>query len=319
MAVVVVTGASAGVGREIALAWARRGASVALLARGRSRLEAVAAEVAAAGGHALMVPCDVADPDQVEAAADAVEAHFGAIDVWVNNAVVSIFAALEDLTPADIRRVTDVAYHGYVWGTVAALKRMRPRGRGAVVQVSSAVAFRGVPLQSAYSGAKAAVLGFTGAVRAELIAAGSPVAITLVHLPAIATPHYGWAANRTGGVARALDPVLAPREAAEAVVAAASSGRREVFVGGQTVQAVLANAVAPEILDHYLAWRCVDGAGLALAGGGGGGTGNLFTPSPDGPPVPTELAQPAPLQIGPPLGAAGEVLGKLLFRFLSGK
>ena len=283
--------------------------------------------MAALGGDALVVPCDVADPDLVEKAAAAVEERLGPIDVWVNNAVVSIFAPLEALSPAEYRRITDVAYLGYVWGTQAALSRMRARGRGTVVQVSSAVAFRAVPLQSAYSGAKAAVMGFTNAVRAELIAAGSPVGVTLVHLPAIATPHYGWAANRAGGVARPVDPVVTPEAAARAIADAADGGGREVFVGGQTLQAVLGNALAPEVLDHYLAWRCVEGAGMgrpqAMAGGGGGGgapaAGNLWEPA-EGEAPAGEIGSAADAwRMGPPLGAAGEALGRLVYRWLSGR
>lgn len=320
--VVVVTGATAGVGRAVAREWARRGAAVALLARGRGRLEATAREVAELGGDALVVPCDVADADLVERAAAAVEERLGPIDVWVNNAVVSIFAPLEALSPAEFARVTQVAYHGYVWGTMAALRRMRPRDRGTVVQVSSAVAFRGVPLQTAYSGAKAAVLGFTTAVRAELIAAGSQVGVTLVHLPAIATPHYGWAANRAGGQARPIDPAVSAAAAARAIVEAADAGRREVFVGGQTVQAVLGNALAPEVLDHYLAWRCVEGAGMgppAMAGGGGGArdAGNLWTPAEGA--AEEDAGGGGALRLGSPLGPVGDAVGRALFRWLTGR
>ena len=194
--VVVITGASAGVGRATVRAFAHQGAHIALLARGREGLEEARREVEAAGGKALVVPTDVADADQVEAAAVAVEDQLGPIDVWVNNAMASVFSPVKEMTPAEYRRVTEVSYLGYVYGTLAALRRMLPRDRGVIVQVGSALAYRGIPLQSAYCGAKHAIQGFTESLRCELIHDGSNVKITMVQMPALNTPQFSWVKSR---------------------------------------------------------------------------------------------------------------------------
>src|SRR5690348_8372907 len=195
---VVITGAAAGVGRATARAFGRRGARVGLLARSVADLDDAAAEIQSAGGQALGLPTDVADPDAVEAAAEAVERRFGPIDIWVNCAMATIFARLWDITPEEYRRATEVTYLGYVWGTMAALRRMRPRNHGAIVQVGSALAYRAIPLQSAYCGAKFAIRGFTDSLRSELIHEGSRVHLTMVQMPALNTPQFGWARNKMG-------------------------------------------------------------------------------------------------------------------------
>lgn len=251
--VVVVTGASAGIGRAVVRELARRGARIGLLARGRDGLEAARREVHDLGGEALVVPTDVADADQVEAAAEAVEAAFGPIDVWINNAMVSVFAPVADLEPAEVRRVTEVTYLGQVHGTLAALRRMRKRNRGVIVQVGSALAFRGIPLQSAYCAAKHAVEGFTESLRTELMHEGSDVELTIVHLPGTNTPQFTWSRSRMPRRARPVAPVFAPEIAAEAIVWAAEHPRRQVLVGSPTLRTIWGNRAAPGLVDRYLA------------------------------------------------------------------
>src|SRR5688500_13263034 len=251
--VVVVTGASAGVGRATVRAFARRGASLGLLARGRDGLEATRAEVEALGGKALVLPTDVADPDQVEAAAGAVEAELGPIDVWVNNAMVSVFSPARETTAAEYRRVTEVTYLGYVHGTLAALRRMLPRDRGVIVQVGSALAYRGIPLQSAYCGAKHAIQGFTESVRCELLHDGSNVKITMVQIPAMNSPHFGWVKSRMPRKPQPVPPIYQPEVAADAIVHAAHHYRREWYVGGSTALTITLNHVVPGFGDWYLA------------------------------------------------------------------
>ena len=251
--VVVVTGASAGVGRATALAFGRRGARVGLLARGRARLETTRDEVEAAGGQALVVAADVADAEQVERAAATVEESLGPIDVWVNNAMATIFSPFTEITPAEYRRATEVTYLGYVWGTMAALRRMRPRDRGVVVQVGSALAYRAIPLQSAYCGAKHAIQGFTESLRCELLHEGSRVRVTMVQLPALNTPQFEWGRSRMPRTPKPVPPIYQPEVAADAIVWAARGHRREVYVGGSTAITVLGDKVAPGLGDRYLA------------------------------------------------------------------
>ena len=252
--VVVVTGASAGVGRACALAFASRGDAVALLARGQVGLNAAARDVERAGGRAFVVPVDMADPDRVEAAAATVEAELGPIDIWVNVAFSSVFAEFLDIEPAEFARVTQVSYLGFVSGTRAALRRMTPRDVGTVVQVGSALAYRGIPLQSAYCGAKHAIQGFTESVRCELMHSGSGVRITMVQLPAVNTPQFDWVLSRLPKPAQPVPPIYQPSLVAEAIVFAAEHPqRREYWVGGSTAATLLANAVAPGVLDRYLA------------------------------------------------------------------
>jgi NAD(P)-dependent dehydrogenase (short-subunit alcohol dehydrogenase family) len=251
--VVVVTGASAGVGRATVRAFARRGASIGLIARGRDGLNATCEEIEALGGQALVIAADVADAEQVEAAATSIEDAFGPIDIWVNNAMVSVFSPAIEMTPADYQRVTEVTYLGYVYSTLAALKRMRPRDRGVIVQVGSALAYRGIPLQSAYCGAKHAVQGFTESVRCELLHDGSNVKITMVQLPALNTPQFGWVKSRLPRKPQPVPPIYQPEVAADAIVWAAHHYRRQWYVGGSTALAITANKIAPGLADRYLA------------------------------------------------------------------
>lgn len=251
--VVVITGASAGVGRATALAFAERGAHLGLIARGSDGLEATKREIEALGGRALVLPLDVADAGAVEAAAETVERELGPIDIWVNNAMVSVFSPVKETTPEEYRRVTEVTYLGYVHGTLAALKRMLPRDQGTIVQVGSALAYRGIPLQSAYCGAKHAIQGFCDSLRCELLHDGSNVHLTEVHLPAMNTPQFGWVKSRLPGKPQPVPPIFQPEVAARAIVWAASQRQREVWVGWPTVKAIVGNGLAPGIADLYLA------------------------------------------------------------------
>lgn len=255
--VIVVTGASGGIGRAAARAFARPGACIALLARGERGLESARREVEAAGGRALAICTDVADAAQVERAAALVEERWGAIDVWVNNATATVFAPISQLSPADLQRVTEVAYLGAAYGTMAALKRMH--GRGVIVQVGSALAYRAIPLQAAYCAAKFALRGFTDSLRSELLHEGSRVHVTMVHLAAFNTPQFDWSRNLIGRRAQPVPPIYQPEIAAEAIVWAARHRRREVFVGWPAVKAVLANKIAPRVLDHVLSLAAYEG------------------------------------------------------------
>ncbi|QBQ55722.1 SDR family oxidoreductase [Nitrosococcus wardiae] len=251
--VVVITGASAGVGRATTLAFAKVGASIGLLARGRKGLEDTSQEVEALGGKALILETDVADPGQVEAAAAAVEEAFGPIDIWVNNAMTAVFSPVKDMTPEEFRRVTEVTYLGYVNGTLAALKRMLPRNRGVIIQVGSALAYRAVPLQASYCAAKYAIRGFTDSLRCELLHEKSQVRVTMVQMPAFNTPQFDWVKSHLSRKAQPMPPVYQPEVAAQAILWAAKHHRRELKVGLPTFLIIAINKIAPTLLDHYLA------------------------------------------------------------------
>ena len=251
--VVVVTGASAGLGRAIVRAFAREGARIGLLARGRDGLEAARGEVEALGGSALVIPLDVADAEAIEQAAESVEREFGPIDVWINNAMVSVFSPVKKMTAEDYKRVTEVTYLGAVYGTLAALKRMLPRDRGVIVQVGSALAYRGIPLQSAYCAAKHAIQGFHDSLRSELIHDKSNVRVTMVQLPAMNTPQFSWVKSRLPRKPQPVPPIYQPEIGAEAVLFAARHDRREMYVGYPTVEAIIGDKIAPGFADWYLA------------------------------------------------------------------
>jgi NADP-dependent 3-hydroxy acid dehydrogenase YdfG len=251
--VVVITGASAGVGRATARAFARAGARVALLGRGREGLAAARDEVEAAGGSAIAIATDVANAGEVEAAAEQIEAELGPIDVWVNNAMATVFAPFSEVTAEEYRRATEVTYLGTVHGTMAALKRMLPRDRGTIVQVGSALAHRAIPLQAAYCGAKHAIKGFTQSLRCELLHERSSVRVTMVQLPALNTPQFDLARSRMPRRAQPVPPIYQPEVAADAIVWAARHPRRELYVGAPTVLAILVERVAPALGDLYLA------------------------------------------------------------------
>ncbi|HYT25002.1 MAG TPA: SDR family oxidoreductase [Actinomycetota bacterium] len=251
--VVVVTGATSGVGRATTRAFASGGASVGLVARGADALRAAAKEAEAAGGRGLVLPADVADAGQVEEAATRAEAELGPVDVWVNNAMTSVFAPFAEIEPDEFRRVTEVTYLGVVNGTRAALRRMVPRDRGTIVQVGSALAYRGIPLQSAYCGAKHAIQGFTESVRCELFHDRSHVRIAMVQLPALNTPQFEVVLSRLPQKSQPVPPVYQPEVAARAIVWAAGHSRREVWAGASTAATIVANSVVPGLLDRYLA------------------------------------------------------------------
>jgi NAD(P)-dependent dehydrogenase (short-subunit alcohol dehydrogenase family) len=257
--VVVVTGASSGIGRSIAREFGRSGARVALVARGEEGLRAAKGEIEAAGGQAIIVPTDVADPEAVEAAAVAAEDAFGPIDIWVNVAMTTVFSWFEDIEPEEFRRATDVSYHGFVWGTRAALKRMRPRDRGTIVQVGSAMAYRGIPLQSPYCGAKHAIRGFQESLRTELRHQGSRVHVTMVQLPGVNTPQFDHCLCKLPNKPIPVAPIYQPEVAARAVYWAAHHRRRELWVGVPTVYTVLGNKLSPLVAEIYLAKTAVGG------------------------------------------------------------
>ena len=257
--VVVVTGASAGVGRAIVREFAQHGWRVALLARGHDGLEGARADVERLGGEALVLPTDVADEAQVEAAAAEVEKRWGGIDVWVNDAMATIFAPALEVAPADLKRATEVTYLGAVWGTLAALRRMQPRNRGTIVQVGSALAYRSIPLQAPYCGAKAALRGFTDSIRCELAHDRSRVHITMVQLSAFNTPQFDWGRTTMTKRPRPMGRIFQPEVAARAGYWAATHRRREVWVGWPAVQAILGTKIIPGVLDRMLGRTAVDG------------------------------------------------------------
>lgn len=250
---VVITGASAGVGRATVRKFAREGARIGLLARGVDGLKAAQREVERLGGKALMIPTDVANAEQVEAAAETIEAELGEIDIWVNNAMTSVFSPVKKMMAEEFRRVTEVTYLGYVYGTLAALKRMLPRDRGVIVQVGSALAYRGIPLQAAYCAAKHAVQGFCDSLRCELLHDDSNVKVTMLQMPALNTPQFGWVKSRLPHKAQPVPPIFQPEVAAEAIYFAAHNPRREFYVGLPSVEAIVVNKITPGLLDHYLA------------------------------------------------------------------
>jgi len=250
---VVVTGGTAGIGRATAREFARHGCNVAVLARGQDGLEATKRDIEDLGGRALAIPTDVADWKAVEAAADQVERELGPIDVWVNNAFAGIFSKFMDVTPEEYDRVTQVTYLGQVNGTRAALKRMLPRDKGAIVLVGSALAYRGIPLQSAYCGAKHAIQGFIDSIRSELLRAKSKVTITMVQMPGVNTPQFDWIRAKLPGQPRPVGKVYQPEVAGRAIYFAAHDGRKEMLVGLPTIEAVWGNKVASSAMDDYLA------------------------------------------------------------------
>jgi NAD(P)-dependent dehydrogenase (short-subunit alcohol dehydrogenase family) len=277
--VVVITGASAGVGRATVQRFAREKAHIGLIARGADGLDGARAEVEACGGKALVLPTDVADAAQVEAAAEKVENAFGPIDIWVNDAMTTIFAPFLEITPEEFHRATEVTYLGYVYGTMAALKRMVPRDCGTVVQVGSALAYRSIPLQAPYCGAKAAIRGFTDSIRSELLHQKSNVHLTMVQMPALNTPQFNWCATKLPRHPQPVPPIFQPEVAADAIYYAAHHRRREIYVGGSTVKAILANKVIPGLADRYLARNGFDSQQTANPVAAGRPS-NLFHPVP---------------------------------------
>lgn len=276
--IVVITGASAGVGRATAREFAAHGWDVALVARGAERLEAAARDVEKHGGRALPIVADVADYAALNAAAERVERELGPIDVWVNNAMATIFAPVSQINPEEFRRATEVTYLGQVHGTMVALDHMRRRDRGTIVNVGSALAYRAIPLQSVYCGAKFAVRGFTDALRSELIHDRSKVKLTMVHLPAVNTPQFDWALNKTGRQTQPVPPIFQPEVPARAIYHVARHPfRRERWVGLSTIKAVLGNKVAPGLLDRYLAKAGYEGQ-LTNEPRPADAPANLFTP-----------------------------------------
>ncbi|NYF91587.1 SDR family oxidoreductase [Tunturiibacter empetritectus] len=252
--VVVITGASAGLGRAIAHAYAKRGAKLGLLARSSEALAAAQRECHEFGGQAIFISVDVSDAEAVERAASQIEQELGPIDIWINNAMVSVFSPVKDMEASDYKRVTDVLYLGFVYGTLSALRRMLPRNRGTIVQIGSALSYRSIPLQSAYCASKHAINGFTDSLRCELFHDHSNVRLTAVHMPAMNTTQFGWVKNRMPHNTQPVPPIFEPEIAAEVVVAAglAKHPRREYWVGAPTIAAILAQKVVPGLLDRYL-------------------------------------------------------------------
>jgi NAD(P)-dependent dehydrogenase (short-subunit alcohol dehydrogenase family) len=257
--VVIVTGASAGVGRAVALRFGAAGCRVGLIARDGAALAATRAEIEQLGGTASAAAGDVADPAAVFAAADRLEQELGPVDIWINDAMETVFSRVADMTPEEFRRVTEVTYLGFVYGTMAALRSMRPRGRGRIIQMGSALAYRGIPLQAAYCGAKHAIRGFTDSLRTELINEGSRIKVTIVDLPAVNTPQFDWARVHVGRTPRPMGAPIQPEVVADAVFRAAHGPWREYWLGAPTLLTILGNTVLPGYLDRYLAKKGVEG------------------------------------------------------------
>ena len=277
--IVVITGGSAGVGRAAALAFVKQGDWVAILARDEERVQATCAELSAAGGTALGIAVDVADAAQVECAAERVERELGLISVWVNNVSTTVFAPVSDTTAEEFKQVTEVTYLGAVHGTQAALRRMRPRNQGCIVQTGSALAYRSIPLQSAYCAAKAAVRGFTDALRCELIHDRSSVHVTMVHLSAFNTPQFDWARNKLPRPVQPVPPIFQPEVAGDAIVWAANHRRRELWVGWPAVTAIVSSRVLPGLGDRKAA-RSAYSAQQTDGPAAGNRPDNLFKPVP---------------------------------------
>jgi NAD(P)-dependent dehydrogenase (short-subunit alcohol dehydrogenase family) len=280
---VVITGASAGVGRATARLYGRRGYRVALIARGADGLNAAAQEIKEAGGEALAVPADVADYEQLADATQQIEQALGPIGTWINVGFTSVFAPFTQIKPDEFKRVTEVTYLGYVYGTMAALSVMRPRGYGTIVQVGSALGERSIPLQSAYCGAKHAINGFTSSLRCELLHEGSDVQVTVVQLPAVNTPQFSWVKSRLPKHPQPVAPIYQPEVAARGIAYAADHpGRRNYWVGGSTAATILANRVVPGLLDRYLARTGFGSQQTDEPADAENGPGNLWVPA-DGP------------------------------------
>lgn len=277
--IAVITGASAGVGRATAVEFGRRGWRVALIARGIDGLQGAASEVREAGGEALILTADVADPAQVEAAAERVEREWGEIEVWVNDAMATIFCPVSSISAEDFKRATEVTYLGTVWGTMAALRRMRLRNRGTIVQVGSALAYRSIPLQAPYCGAKSAIRGFTDSLRTELIHDKSRIHLTMVHLSAFNTPQFDWGRTCMQNKPKPLGKIFQPEVAARGIYWAATHRRRELWVGFPAVEAILGNRVVPGYLDRKLAREAYEGQ-LTDQPIGPGYRDNLYQPVP---------------------------------------
>ncbi len=275
--VVVITGASAGVGRAAAHRFARAGASLGLIARDDAALDALRAELAPSAEKICCVACDMCDADAVFDAAQRIARELGPIDIWINNAMLTVFSPLSEITPEEFKHVTEATYLGYVYGTMAALRNMRPRNAGVILQVGSALAYRGIPLQSAYCGAKHAIRGFTDSLRAELIHDGSDIKLTMVQVPAVNTPQFDWARSHLAGAPRPVPPVVQPEAIADAIFHAAQEAHREYWLGRSTVQAILGNMLAPGLLDRYLAKFGYDSQQRKSARAPGRGD-NLFAP-----------------------------------------
>jgi NAD(P)-dependent dehydrogenase (short-subunit alcohol dehydrogenase family) len=274
--IVVITGGTSGVGRATAQRFAREGDTVAVLARGQDGLGATVADIQRLGGRALGIVTDVADAAEVEAAAARIERELGPIDVWVNNAMVTAVGPVEAITPDEFRRVTEVCYHGFVWGTRAALSHMRSRNRGTIIQVGSALAYRSIPLQAAYCGAKHAIHGFTDSLRSELIHDEVAIDVCMVQLPAVNTPQFDWCLNKMDNALGPVPPIFQPEIIAEAIHTLSRHPRREVFLGWPSIKAIVGNKLMPGYADRYLARHGY--SGQLTDGANRHGASNLFTP-----------------------------------------